>query len=361
MSQARSPTADDSEPRPASRLEGIDTMRVIAILAVVTLHFPPWELFRADSRLGIAAFHFLEDCCRFAVPFFFVAAGYFSGRGAIRRDWRPRALGGRVTHLIVLYLFWSTFYVLVWNDWFSKPETQSVVALLSSSLRNAWSESVSHPLWAIFNGPTWHLWFLPALASALVIVGSLQWIGRKRWILPVGAALYAVAVLFGPYRQALGLAPALHDFRNGPFVSTLFVGAGWVWGTQPNWRPRQSVALLLFAIGAAAQYSESSMLVALKISRVHPEYSAATPLLGFGAFLLALASSGLGAGTIIPALGRYTLGVYVLHLFVGMTIRPLFVRGPQFAAFAHAPTTYLLSLALTLLLAKIRPLKPLVM
>jgi surface polysaccharide O-acyltransferase-like enzyme len=341
------------------RLDGIDTMRVVAIFAVILIHFPLIELFPQASSPLRHVFQVVHDSCRFAVPFFFLAAGYFTGRRVARGDWTFGLLWNRVTYIMGLYLFWSLAYVLAWHDWRLRLRSQSVSQVLMSSLIAVANESVHDPLRALLNGPTVHLWFLPALACGLIMVALLERAGKTGAIVPVGVLLYAIAIAFGPYRRLLGIDAFPLGLRNGPFLSTLYVGLGWMWGKRPNWQPRISTALLLIVVGWSFHLIEIALLARWN-GRSHSEFEASTPVFGVGVFLLAIAHPRLDAQTGISRLGRYTLGVYVLHLIVGKTLMPLFLRMPPPSGIAHTPATYVLTVAIVMLIARVKYLRSLV-
>ncbi|MGM0718830.1 MAG: TraX family protein, partial [Halobacteriota archaeon] len=58
----------------ADRIHSIDAMRIVAMVFVVLIHTDP---FQGLSAAGTAITFGIKTTGRFAVPFFFVASGYF--------------------------------------------------------------------------------------------------------------------------------------------------------------------------------------------------------------------------------------------------------------------------------------------
>ena len=285
------------------RIPAIDTLRVFAILAVLTLHA---RLFRAGEDLAgweRTAEIVLDHASRFAVPFFFFVVGFLFERG--RGDTPPldRAIP-QVKRLLLLYFGWSL--VLVGLEWVRRSVWAGGFAPVS------WPDEATVKDTLSF-GVRMHLWFLPALMQSLLVYAALA---ETRLIGPVAIALYAVGLATGTYAPVTGLDLGLWS-RNGPFFGTLFVWAGAVSARRAP--PPLVAAFGMIVAGAALHAAE---LVWLHESHgqewLHERinYLAGTALAGVGVGWLALARPTLGARTVLPACGAYTLGVYILHLDV---------------------------------------------
>jgi hypothetical protein len=91
-------------------------------------------------------------------------------------------------------------------------------------------------------------------------------------------------------------------------------------------------------------------------------YFIGTSLMGIGAGRIALARPELGAGTMWPRLGALTLGVYLLHLDVQQYwLVPVLAPHTLAGQFALVIFSYIISVALTWLLARTRIGRRLVM
>ena len=68
------------------RIQSIDTFKGLAILGVIVIHTEP---FLAIQAIRVKSYWYylgnaLQQISSFAVPFFFVAAGYFFSQGAVK-------------------------------------------------------------------------------------------------------------------------------------------------------------------------------------------------------------------------------------------------------------------------------------
>jgi surface polysaccharide O-acyltransferase-like enzyme len=294
------------------RVASLDTGRVVAILAVLTLHA---RLFRQSHGGDLTGWERVAEvvtdhACRFAVPYFFFVSGYLLGRSTRGRPALPRAAAS-FKRVVLLYLAWSVLFVAV------EPLERTAHDLMSTG-------EVTGPVWPglgesarkVLNGARIQLWFLPALGTALLIVGVLG-PARPAAGFAVAIALYGIGLAGGAYGRATGLDLGAIA-RNGPFFATLFVFLGFQSGRADE-RPRAGPAVALVVAGAALQAAEAWFLHhRLGAEWIDPraDYFLGTALMGVGAGRIALARPDLGAGTVVPRLGLLTLGVYLLHVDV---------------------------------------------
>jgi surface polysaccharide O-acyltransferase-like enzyme len=287
-----------------SRIPSLDAFRAVAILAVLNLHarlFLTTDLVGRERTVGIV----LEHAARFAVPFFFFASGYLLARGRADRPPLDRAAAS-FRRVVVLFLIWSVILFAV------EPVERWLIASLGGTPPPAPAKPT---LDRFLHGVRIQLWFLPALATAQLLVGVMA-----RWPTGVGLAtaafLYLIGLAGGTYAPMTGfdLGPVA---RNGPFFGTLFVYLGYRAADRPP--PRAWHGLLLIAVGAALHVGEMKFLEAsYSVSPLDPRlnYFAGTTLVGLGVGLIALARPNLGKGTILPKIGTLTFGIYVLHVDV---------------------------------------------
>jgi surface polysaccharide O-acyltransferase-like enzyme len=187
----------------------LDTGRVVAVLAVLTLHA---RLFRAGQLHGwervveIVADH----AARFAVPFFFFVSGYLLGRSTRGGPALPRAVSS-FKRVVILYLVWSVLLLAI------EPLERGVYNLLAT-------DRLADPplVWPapadfvrrLFEGARMQLWFLPALGTAMLVVGLLDRV-RPAVGLMVAIAFYAVGLAGGVYSSLTGFDLGMFG-RNGP-------------------------------------------------------------------------------------------------------------------------------------------------
>jgi surface polysaccharide O-acyltransferase-like enzyme len=308
-----------------SRIPSLDTLRAVAIVAVLNLHarlFLANDLDGWERTVGV----FLEHAARFAVPFFFFASGYLLARGRADRPPLDRAAAS-FRRVVVLFLVWSVILFAV------EPVERWVITSLGGSPPPV---STKPTLDRFLHGVRIQLWFLPALATAQLLVGVMA-----RWptVIGLGVAvtLYSIGLAGGTYAPLSGfdLGPVA---RNGPFFGTLFVYLGYRAADRPP--PKVWSALLLIAAGAVLHFGEMMILErTYGVSPLDPRlnYFAGTALVGLGVGKLALARPNLGAGTPLPKIGTLTFGIYLLHVDVQQLIvafRPIRDLGGQLALVA---------------------------
>lgn len=304
------------------RLRGVDTVRLFAIVAVIAIHAQIYDSFRRPSD-HVWVSIFVDQAARFAVPFFFVIAGYFWGR-KVRAGLPPISLAlSSVRRLLALFLFWCLIYLLPFN-----------IAALDHG--NTWSLGVlfwenicatfEHSWHVLVTGTRPHLWFLPALAISLCLCAMFVE-HRADWLLLVAAVgLFVVGTLGGAYAATpLGLQFASNT-RDGLFFGLIFVVGGyWLskWEPQPYWG---WIGLGMFVVGTLGQLAEISFLVMMHNVRPQQDYVFSTCLTGFGAALIALSNGSWLQSPRLSRLGGLALGVYLIHyVFIGL-LEPLDVR-----------------------------------
>lgn len=137
----------------STRNQRMDLYRGIAIYAVITIHilFP--------GRFGIAA----VTLARFAVPFFFLTAGYFCLSAT------PHVLRRKIAHTFKLLLL-SCLPFLVWDLTLNMRNGQALLARIQEifTLHNLTQFIFLHAI-PIYS--TFHLWFM----GALLVVYMLWW------------------------------------------------------------------------------------------------------------------------------------------------------------------------------------------
>lgn len=266
------------------RSTGLDVGRAIAILTVVFGH----------AQTSIVSTSAYDIGARFAVPFFFLISGFF-----LKRPELPLAISmvQLAQRLLVPFAVWLAIYLL----WFEPPLGAFLDPIFLAKL-------------AIQGGPAHHLWFLPSLAVSLALFLILLDRGAgPRTILTVAAGLYALALLFGAYHDALtGEGRFVWNMRNGPFFAFPFLAAGW-WIAQAPGRPGLAASLALMGAGAALHTVEILAMDRYGLRFEHDQLLGTLPF-GIGFFLVMLNLPASRPARWLARLGPYSLGIYCMHL-----------------------------------------------
>lgn len=288
------------------RISSIDTMRVMAILGVIAIHAHPL----ANVRLGsspVSVGDCLDFAGRFAVPFFLAAAGYFLAGRAGSAAPTNAALKKLTLRLLAIIGFWYGLYLLLPSDWES-VRTHGYLRVV------AWNSAglLEHPSrW--LTGPRGHLWFLPALLLGTLHVALAQRL-LKHFAVVYLAALYLFNLAHGPYAAILGTTPTPIPGGLTGTPLAIFLGMGLV---DQRYRFSARQALLILVAGVLSMIGEASWLWhAHRVPVQGHDFLLGTPLLVVGLLGSCLAAPAWSSRTPLPGWGRYTLGVYGIHVAV---------------------------------------------
>ncbi|MGY3941976.1 acyltransferase [Aeromonas tecta] len=305
------------------RIASIECGRVLAIVAVMTIHISPFSNPFDPGLWGDPLYLWLggiiNQLCRFAVPLFFLCAGYFlqprlsqDPTGVALRYCRP---------LLLLWLGWSLIYLLVPFNPLAAVQQGYLPAMAGQ-----WQMQIGDHLNAWLVGGMIHLWFLPALMLAVLILGLCQWVRLPGLALVMGALLYLLALLGGSYgKPLLGGEWALLT-RNGPFFSLLFVALG-AYLKARSWRPDTTLSLRLLGAGLALYALEAwGLLHFAEVPLNRHDFLLGSIPWALGLFGLLLANPHWGKGSWLERQAPKVLGLYCLHM---MLVVWLMVFGPQ--------------------------------
>jgi len=305
-------------------IASIDFLRTFAIIMVIILHtFPYKNPFPDISGLTLYANVAINHFCRWAVPFFFIASGYFMGK-KIRKGVPFSEFGCTyLKRLILVFFAWALIYNIIPrpNDTveniFRLGAVDGITISFSDRIGQAVQSAKDNPLVFAFS-PYYHLWFLTSLVTTVVIFFILIKIKKENWIFPISILLFLLALYWGSYSTLLGVSRVPFDFemRNGPFFSTLFFSVGWIFS---GWKrfPGTVFALGLIIFGYFLQIFEAAILFNhFHSGRLIYDFFIGTVPFGIGVFLLCMSVPDLGAGIAISKIGTLTLGIYVIHPFI---------------------------------------------
>ena len=191
---------------PGDRNLAVDSMRLIAIFAVICCHTEPFSplRFAGDSPVFLHLYQGISLATRFAVPYFFCVSGYFWGR-RIHRGKTPDATTlARFKRVGLVFYFWSVFYVL----------QNHLLNLLRARLHmpNKWAMVIPFsvlwkPLQLLNGAASPHLWFLPALLMTVVFCWIFIRFKQSKLLLAAAVGLFIVGVLARAYSHtAIGFS-----------------------------------------------------------------------------------------------------------------------------------------------------------
>ncbi|PTP56416.1 acyltransferase [Vibrio splendidus] len=291
---------------PSQHIASIELGRVIAILAIIGLHgqmaLTYWQI---DEVPWIG--YVLNQAARFAVPLFFLISGYLIQPKLAASPWTTFINYSKP--LLKVWLAWSIIcLVMPFN--LAKVEEFGYLG----EREGYWGFLMSTPLNSFLEGGLVHLWFIPALVCAVLIIALLVELKLNKLLLPIAIALYGYGVLAGSYATLTGLEAPFFT-RNGPFFGTLMVTLGFLI-RQNQWKVSSTKALVLLALGMLIHFAEAAWLTTFDVGFNMNDFLFGTALWGIGVFMWLLANPNMGNYTWVRAISNRMLGIYVSHLLI---------------------------------------------
>lgn len=198
----------------------IDIAKYVSALLVVCIHtYPFYEISETFNTF------FMQTICRIAVPFFFTTSGFFFFRKyGDDPEENTNNLRKYIMRLLKIYLIWTVIY-LPYTIWDQYQAGFSILGVFSY-IRDFF-----------LNGSYYHLWFLPALMLASVIVFYLYKEKGLVFTLKVSLGAYFVGYLINVYTPVWESIPGINFFfafftktlvtaRDGIFFGPIFVSLG---------------------------------------------------------------------------------------------------------------------------------------
>lgn len=192
----------------------IDWFRLIAALLVITIHTSPLTSF-SDT----ADFILTRIIARTAVPFFFMASGFFLIP-------ESKSVMASVKKLVGLYLLAILLYLPL-NIYSGQQVTN-----FGDGLRAVF-----------FDGTFYHLWYMPAAILGILLLAAMRRFLSLKGCLIVCCILYVIGLGGDSYYGLVSQLPPLKVFydgifvfssytRNGIFLAPVFLCLGWFIGSQ---------------------------------------------------------------------------------------------------------------------------------
>lgn len=204
----------------------VDYFKFFCSLLVVTMHLNPFRDINPTVSL------FVNNCfCRIAVPFFFLASGFFISNKITNKN---NALA-YLKRLIKLYLIYTIIYIpqkLITLHYSGDPFWPSVLIFIRKFF---------------FYGSYAQLWYVTALivAAALIYLFLNKLNLKPKTVLIITAVLHIVGILISSYREIFNSIPFIKtvidlyykvffNIENGIFFGLFYTFAGVYIGMNKN-------------------------------------------------------------------------------------------------------------------------------
>ena len=288
---------------------GIDIFRMIAAMLVITIHTSP--LASVDDT---ADFILTRLLARVAVPFFFMASGFFLFS---RRDGGVSA-GRLLTFLKKTALLYAAAVLLYLPLNFYNGTIQNWISL-PNLLNDLFIE-----------GTFYHLWYVPASMLGAVISWMLIRYLKEKGALVIAGLLYIIALFGDSYYGFSETVPIFKEFyqtvftiadytRNGLFFAPVFMILGSYIANQSK-RYTKKTCVFSLCVSAALMLAEGLVLRSLNVQRHDSMYVMLLPCMFF------LFQSLLHwEGQSTQKHRRYSVTVYLIHPWIIVLVRQLAV------------------------------------
>lgn len=234
---------------------GLDILKFVMAILVAMRHIVQ-SYYQPEDRLQLIIFRWLSNL---AVPVFFIIAGFLLFRKISDTDkengWR--IVKGYALHSIQVYILWSVIYLPVdIYNW----------RLSDTTALEAAKEYIRY---FVFSSSIVHLWYMMALAEAVLVVCLLYRAGLKIWtMLIITGALFVVGcicdnwyftertpMIFQEFVWWYG--PRFMTVRNGIFYGSFYITLG-LWLSKKSWKLPAFLSASLSMIFLALMYKEVS-------------------------------------------------------------------------------------------------------
>jgi surface polysaccharide O-acyltransferase-like enzyme len=211
----------------------IDMVRLIAAFCIMTMHTD-----LPGFGLGISSIIRLSG--RWAVPFFFIATGYFLG-SKINNSNRLSInnIEKNVMNLISIFITSSIIY-LIHTSIFSHPWFENNVSFL-------------------LNGTYWHLWFIGSMIFGYLFIWYIYNAGFERFLPLIAILLLFIAVISDSYDTIINKNFTYEELPR--FLTSIpFMYIGIYLSKRNIKQKRLSIWIVIFLIGFILQFIEAFLL-----------------------------------------------------------------------------------------------------
>lgn len=290
----------------ANRIVFIDFLRFVGAILVVTLHASPLREIAPSANIIVT-----EGIARIAVPFFFIASGYFLSEAIAKGRFKIWAL-----KIIKLYILWMIIYSFFWvGDLVGQP----FLALRMIKI--------------IFMG-YYHLWYLASLFLAACLLFYVVRLNRDDFV-PLLALvglllgfLFQYYYLYGPNGATLVLIKMGNLNRSFFTFAFPYVCIGYLIASRSFLRDcLRKNATRAVVVGASIFVLE--VVGNLKFANIHDfsDNLVSISILAPTVFVVSLNSS-MKFGFVARFLGELSLAIYLVHIGVLKFLDSLAVFDP---------------------------------
>lgn len=295
------------------RIDSLDTLKGLALLAVVFIHIRGSFLTTQGIENGFFDL-ILFSVSRFGVPIFFLISGFllkkkFKERGEEKyvEKYVKKLFSYYVMATGLYFVLQAALMIVEANTGVTLPRDISMESSLFKAIYNL-----------IYTGTAVRgsLWFFPALIISTVMIYLSEKADKFNILLGLSIILHIMGILSNTYSVVDSSLPV----RDALFFGLVFTSIGFKLGEKSlqsisDYSSRIAVVSGVFLI---LNILENLLLVKFTgTSFIFQDYSFFTLPLAVSIFLLGLSNPSLGSDTRLNLYGRYTLLGYIFHQIAG--------------------------------------------
>jgi len=251
--------------------------------------------------------------------FFFVISGFFWGRKVQCGQGQSYTIYN-LKRFVFLFAVWSLIYLTPYN--FTQLIEHGILGPIKCTYWYLLDLS-SRPMTFLFQGTKVHLWFFMGMICSLLISYLFVVKEYKKTIMLVSFILYFIGLLGKAYADTPFGFYTDFNTRNGPFFGTVFFVTGYFLSA---YKPDTSwflLGLFMFSAGILIHFSELYILwINFQVLPIH-DFLFGTYFIGVGFSLIALSDHKIMRNKQLSMLGKYTLGIYLVHYIFVDLLKPL--------------------------------------
>lgn len=296
----------------------IDFIKFFATFFVITIHVNPShdDFFSGNPESALDII--VDTFARFSVPFFFMVSGYLFSQKLKSTSNSFSYLKKYIWNITKLYICWFIFYL--------------IFGVIISFFQNygTWAERKNETIQYLTSALTFQdifyygsdtggfqLWYLIALVWCIFILYIFYKLKQINWLLTISLLLYTVGLFGQSYSKFFNFSFQTRDaLFFGLFYTTLgcFLSLkGEV--IRNRLRIKPTFYLYLFFSFSFLEILERISLVNILHSS-RGDYFISTIFLSLSLFLFVISSPELGKGSILAKIGKNSVGIYVVHIFI---------------------------------------------
>lgn len=265
----------------------LDALRTVGAFSVIVLHT------HYDGILANNIINAIFLCARWAVPFFFLASGYFfEKKSRLNLDIE---FTKSLKYLLGIFIVSNTIYSLValQTVYYSAKDVLSIRSIVL--------------------GNWFHLWFISSMIIGYTSLWFIISIGMEKAMVFIAFFILVLALVIGPYATFNTLNVDLYFSKF--IVSIPFLFIGFLYSKHNLSKNFKTIScVLIIIIGLASMFIENSIIYNWsKPVLINHEYLFGTFLLAIGIFMLSL-NIGISKENVLSKIGRkYSLMIYLYH------------------------------------------------